>query len=114
MSRGLNLLAVVVAGRGAVDPAEPVFGAGDEALLRGRAAFETARIYGGRPFRLAEHVARLGASSASLGLPPPDGEACTRLAATAIDEAATPDAGLRFYWTGTTLVATVAEIPPEL
>jgi 4-amino-4-deoxychorismate lyase len=110
----VRLLAVAVSGRGLVDPGEPVFGAGDEALLRGRAAFETARIYGGRPFRLADHVARLGASSTSLGLPPPDGEECARLAAMAIDGTAAPDAGLRFYWTGMTLVATVAEIPPEL
>ena len=48
----MKLLAVAVAGRGVVDPDEPVFSAGDEALLRGRAAFETTRVYGGRPFRL--------------------------------------------------------------
>jgi 4-amino-4-deoxychorismate lyase len=110
----VRLLAVAVSGRGLVDPGEPVFGAGDEALLRGRAAFETARVYGGRAFRLDDHVARLGASSASLGLPLPDPEECLRLAEVALGEAAEPDAGLRFYWTGTTLVATVAELPPEL
>src|SRR6478672_10991806 len=117
MSRGLSpghvrkehvkLLAVAVAGRGIVDPAEPVFGAGDEALLRGRAAFETTRVYGGRPFCLAEHIERLAASAASLGLPAPDPAETERLAATALEAAATPDAGLRLYWTGTTLVATV-------
>ena len=68
----VKLLAVAVAGRGVVDPDEPVFGAGDEALLRGRAAFETTRVYGGRPFCLAEHIERLAASAASLGLTPPD------------------------------------------
>ena len=44
---------------GLVDPAEPVFLAGDDALLRGRAAFETTRVYGGRPPGLADHVRRL-------------------------------------------------------
>ena len=48
----MTLLAVAVAGRGLVDPAEPVFLADDEALLRGGAAFETMRVYGGRPFLL--------------------------------------------------------------
>ena len=110
----MKLLAVAVAGRGVVDPDEPVFRAGDEALLRGRAAFETTRVYGGRPFCLPEHVERLAASAASLGLEPPDRGETEALAATALEAAGEPDAGLRLYWTGTTLVATVAEIPPEL
>jgi 4-amino-4-deoxychorismate lyase len=110
----MKLLAVAVAGRGVIDPAEPVFGAGDEALLRGRAAFETTRVYGGRPFCLPEHVERLAASATSLGLSAPDAAETEALAATALAAAATPDAGLRLYWTGSTLVATVAEIPPEL
>ncbi len=84
----MKLLAVAVAGRGLVDPDEPVFDAGDEALLRGRAAFETTRVYGGRPFRLAEHVERLAASAASLALPPPDRDECMRLAETAVAAAA--------------------------
>ena len=110
----MRLLAVAVAGRGVVDLDEPVFGADDEALLRGRAAFETTRVYGGRPFCLHEHVERLAASATSLGLPAPDAGETARLAATALEAAGAPDAGLRLYWTGTTLVATVAEIPPEL
>jgi branched-subunit amino acid aminotransferase/4-amino-4-deoxychorismate lyase len=107
-------LAVAVAGRGLVDPDEPVFLAGDEALLRGRAAFETTRVYGGRPFCLAEHVARLAASASSLGLAEPDPAECMALAATALEATTRSDAGLRLYWTGTTLVATVAEIPADL
>lgn len=110
----MKLLAVAVAGRGLVDPGEPVFGAGDEALLRGRAAFETTRIYGGRPFRLTDHVRRLAASAASLALPPPDLDECARLAESAVAAAGTLDAGLRLYWTGVALVATVAEIPADL
>ena len=43
--------------------------ADDEALLRGRAAFETIRVYGGRPFRLAEHLDRLAGSAERIGLP---------------------------------------------
>jgi 4-amino-4-deoxychorismate lyase len=109
----MRLLAVAVSGRGLVEPDQPVFGAGDDALLRGRASFETMRVYGGRPFRIDDHLARLAASSASLGLPAPDRDECLRLAATVV-EAARPDVGLRFYWTGETLVATAAEIPAEL
>ena len=46
----VSLLAVAVGGRGVVDPAEPVLRADDEALLRGRGAFETIRVYGGAQF----------------------------------------------------------------
>ena len=47
--------------------------ADDEALLRGRAAFETLRVYGGRPFRLEDHLARMRGSAERLGIPFPDG-----------------------------------------
>ena len=66
----MKLLAVVVAGRGLVPPGEPVVAADDEALLRGRAAFETLRVYAGRPFKLEEHVARILSSGERIGLPP--------------------------------------------
>ena len=56
-------------GRGLVDPTEPVIRADDEGLLRGRAAFETLRVYSGRPFRLEAHLDRLKGSAASIGLP---------------------------------------------
>jgi hypothetical protein len=51
---------VAVGGRGVVDPAEPVLRADDEALLRGRAAFETVRVYDGTavPPRRASATAR--------------------------------------------------------
>jgi 4-amino-4-deoxychorismate lyase len=110
----MRLLAVAVDGRGLLDPAEPVFGADDDALLRGRAAFETTRVYGGRPFRLDAHLERLAASAQSLGLPAPDAAAAARLAQQAIEAGGAPEAGLRVYWTGATLAATVAPIPPEL
>ena len=63
----------------------------------------------------AEHIERLAASAASLGLTPPDprrGRA--RSPRRRSRRPARPDAGLRLYWTGATLVATVAAIPPEL
>ena len=56
---------MAVGGRGLVPVDEPVLLADDEALLRGRAAFETARVYGRRPFRLEEHLARMRASGRS-------------------------------------------------
>ena len=37
---------------------------------RGRAAFETLRVYGGRPFRLEAHLERLAGSAERLGLEP--------------------------------------------
>jgi branched-subunit amino acid aminotransferase/4-amino-4-deoxychorismate lyase len=110
----VNVLAVAVAGRGLVDPHAPVFSADDEALLRGRAVFETARVYGGRPFRLDEHIERLGRSSARVRLPDPDAEECVRLADGVVKAAGIDDLALRFYWTGTTLVSTAAAIDPAL
>lgn len=110
----MKLLAVAVQGRGVLDPDEPVFAASDEALLRGRAAFETTRVYGGRPFRLDAHLDRLAASAGSLGIPAPDRGAAERLARQAIDAAGETELGLRLYWTGATLVASVAVVPPQL
>ena len=66
----VSLLAVAVGGRGVVDPAEPVLRADDEALLRGRGAFETIRVYAGVSFRLPEHLERLARSAERIGLPP--------------------------------------------
>jgi branched-chain amino acid aminotransferase len=54
---------------GAIGPAEetriPVT---DEGLTRGDGAFEVMRLYGGRPFALAEHVTRLERTCAGLRL----------------------------------------------
>jgi len=110
----VNVLAVAVAGRGLVGPHEPVFAADDEALLRGRAVFETARVYDGRAFLLDAHVDRLARSAGQVRLPAPDAAECARLAALVVDAAGARDLSLRFYWTGTTLAATAAEIDPEL
>jgi len=110
----MDVLAVAVAGRGLVDPREPVFAADDDALLRGRSVFETARVYGGRPFLLAEHLVRLATSAERLRLPPPDAAECERLVALAVDACGIGDLALRLYWTGRTLAVTAAPIDPEL
>ena len=117
----MTLLAVAVGGRGIVDPDEPVLNADDEALLRGRAAFETTRVYAGSPFKLDEHLARLAGSAARIGLPPVDVEECEKLARSALDDAGEPEAVLRLYWTAgregsgrPTALALVSSVPPQL
>lgn len=95
----MTLLALAVAGRGLVDPDEPVVHADDEAFIRGRAAFETLRVYGGVPFRLESHLVRLAASCERIGVEPPDPEDCRALASLALGAAAEPEAALRFYRT---------------
>jgi 4-amino-4-deoxychorismate lyase len=117
----MTLLAVAVGGRGAVDPDEPVLAADDEALLRGRAAFETTRVYGGKPFKLDEHLARLAGSAERIGLPAVDINQCAHLAFTALEAAREPAAILRLYWTAgregsghPTALALVSTIPMHL
>jgi len=108
----VKLRAVVVEGRGQVDPSGPVFGADDEALLRGAAAFETIRVHAGQPFRLDAHLVRLAATAARLGLPSVAGAA--ELARTAVETAGGGDLALRVYRTTTALVATAADVPGDL
>ena len=109
--RGLSLLAVAVSGRGLVDPEAPVFRADDEALLRGGAAFETVRSYGGVPFLLDRHIRRFRFSIEALALPPAEGVA--ELVDLVIG-AAPPDHVLRLYRTDRQLVATAASLPDGL
>jgi 4-amino-4-deoxychorismate lyase len=116
----MTLLAVGVLGRGLVPVNEPVLLADDEALLRGRAAFETLRVYGGRPFRLEAHLDRLEQSAARIGLPPVDRPGLAGLVAQAL-AAAAPDAMLRLFWTPgreqtgrPTGLVLVSSLPPDL
>ena len=95
----MSLLAVAVGGRGIVEPAEPVLRADDEALLRGRAAFETLRVYGGRPFRLEAHLDRLTASALSIGLPVVERRRLQVLVGLVLPKAEGGDASLRLVWT---------------
>jgi len=117
----MSLLALAVGGRGLVDPDEPVLHVDDEAFLRSRAAFETTRVYGGRPFKLVEHLARLAGSAERVEVGPIDTEELTRLAALAVEAAAAPDAMLRLFVTpgrngagSPTQVAMVSTLPEGL
>jgi branched-subunit amino acid aminotransferase/4-amino-4-deoxychorismate lyase len=110
-------LAAAVSGLGVVDPARAVVAAADEGFARGRAAFETLRVYGGRPFRLEEHLARLSGSADRLGLPEPDSEELRGLVDAALAAAHASDVGLRLYWTpgapdaGPAAIVLVSPIP---
>ena len=95
----MTVLALAVTGRGLVDPVEPVIRADDEGLLRGRAAFETLKVYGGRPFRLEAHLDRLTASAASIGLPAVERRRLQVLVGLVLPKAASGDASLRLVWT---------------
>ena len=95
----MSLLALAATGRGLCDPAEPVVQADDEAVLRGRAAFETLRVYSGRPFRLAAHLDRLAASAESIGLPPIERGELEELASLVLAEPRREDTVLRLVWT---------------
>ena len=117
----MTLVALAELGRGLVPPDTPLVFADDEGLLRGRAVFETLRVYGGRPFKLAEHLDRLTASAARLHLEPPPHDAFAAAAVEAIGAGGQADAVLRFLWTagreggrspvGLVLVST---LPPDL
>jgi 4-amino-4-deoxychorismate lyase len=110
----MSLLALAQLGRGIVSPEEPVLRADDEGVLRGRAVFETLRVYGGRPFELHPHFDRLTASAARLRLPEPPLEALQSLAHDALAAAGEPDCVLRFLWTPATGLALVSALPPDL
>ncbi len=96
----MTLLAVATTSRGLCAPDEPVIRADDEALLRGRAAFETLRVYSGRPFRITSHLDRLEASSSHIGLPAVTRSEVEELASLVLAEAGAEDAVLRLVWTG--------------
>ncbi|MDQ3889827.1 MAG: aminotransferase class IV [Actinomycetota bacterium] len=117
----MTLLALAVRGLGVVDPERPVVHADDEALLRGRAAFETTRVYAGRPFKLDEHLARLAGSAERIGLSAVDVDECEELAEAALDASEAEEAVLRIYWTAgresheqPNGLALVASIPPRV
>ena len=113
-------LALAVLGRGIVDPDEPVIHADDRGVLRGLAAFETVRVYGGRPFALREHLERLRLSASRMHLPLPDTTALEALADEALAAAGAPDATLRLTVTGgregsgPVAMVLVGELPGDL
>jgi 4-amino-4-deoxychorismate lyase len=92
-------LALAVLGHGLVDPTQPWLRADDGAVLRGRAAFETLRVYTGRPFRVAAHLERLARSAEVLELAAPDAAGLTGLVEAALAHIGNVDAVLRLVWT---------------
>ena len=95
----MTLLAVAEVGRGPLDPNAPVLHADDQGVLRGRAVFETIRVYGGNPFRLDAHLDRLAVSAARIGLPPVDADGLALAVDEALAAGGEPDAVLRLLWT---------------
>lgn len=91
--------AVAVTDRGLVDPLAPVLAADDEGFARGRAVFETMRVYRGRPFRYSEHIDRLTRSATRVGLSSPSRPDLDAIVALALGAGGLPDASLRLYWT---------------
>src|SRR5215207_3675859 len=56
---------------GAISPVqEALIPVADDGVLRGDGGFEVLRVYGGRPFALEDHFARLGRTCAGLRLAP--------------------------------------------
>ncbi len=113
-------VAVAVSGRGLVDPSEGVIAVDDEGFSRGRAAFETLRVYGGRPFRLHEHLDRLGRSVERLGYDAPDPGQLEALVRLVLDDSGLGNGVLRLFHTPgpdgapAVSVALVAPLPDGL
>jgi 4-amino-4-deoxychorismate lyase len=74
---------VAVLGRGVVPAGTPILRADDLGVVRGDGIFETLHVRRGKPWLLAEHLARMAGSAARLELDLPDGDALADLAATA-------------------------------
>jgi branched-subunit amino acid aminotransferase/4-amino-4-deoxychorismate lyase len=108
------LLGLAQLGRGVVPVDQPVLRADDDGVLRGRAVFETLRVYDGRPFELHPHFDRLKASAERLRLPEPPLAEFQSLAHDALAAAGEPNCVLRFLWTPDTGLALVSALPAEL
>jgi 4-amino-4-deoxychorismate lyase len=94
------VLAVLATGPGAPagrPPGPPALDPLDLALVRGEGVFEAMKVYGGRPFRLDAHLARLAASARAVELALPEG--LEALAARAVAAAGGGDAVLRLICT---------------
>jgi 4-amino-4-deoxychorismate lyase len=91
------VLAVLATGPGAPAGGPPALDPLDLALVRGEAVFEAMKVYGGRPFRLDAHLARLAASARAIELALPEG--LEALATRAVAAAGQGDAILRLICT---------------
>ncbi len=70
-------------------------------MLRGLGVFESLRTYGGKPFRLKQHLDRLRRSAAGLGLPVIwEDITLSQIIATLIKENGMPEASIRIVVTG--------------
>jgi branched-chain amino acid aminotransferase len=97
---------------GAITPAdEAMIPVTDEGLLRGDGGFEVLRVYGGRPFAMDDHIARLGRTCAGLRLET-DLDALRAEAYALLDHAAEPECLLRLVVTrGGRRIAIVEPLP---
>lgn len=98
---------------GVIGPAEAAtIPVADDGLLRGDGAFEVMRLYGGRPFALEEHLARLARSCAGLRLEA-DQAALRAEALALLDRSGPVDGILRLVLTrGGRRIALVEPLPP--
>jgi branched-chain amino acid aminotransferase len=86
----------------------------DEGLTRGDGGFEVLRLYGGRPFALPDHLARLDRTCAGLRLPY-DAEALREEIGALLEAAGPVDALMRVVLTrGGRRVLTIEALPPRL
>jgi len=112
---GGSLAAMLSSVDGAIGPAEeariPIT---DEGLTRGDGGFEVIRLYDGRPFALADHLARLDRTCAGLRLPY-DEDALRAEIPALLDAAGPVDALLRVVLTrGGRRVLTIEPLPERL
>jgi branched-chain amino acid aminotransferase len=100
---------------GAIGPVEEArIPVSDEGLTRGDGAFEVMRLYGGRPFALEDHLARLGRTSAGLRLDWDEDAARAEVAAL-LDAAGPVEALLRIVLTrGGRRILTVEPLPARV
>ncbi|MEE8601202.1 aminotransferase class IV [Euzebya tangerina] len=83
----------------------------DAGVARGDGAFETVGVWGGRAFRLEDHLDRLEASAAAIALDPPPREDLLADARAVLDGVAA-DAALRLYVTATgSRIVTLSALP---
>jgi branched-chain amino acid aminotransferase len=99
---------------GTITPtAEALIPVSDEGLLRGDGGFEVLRVYGGRPFALDDHFARLGRTCAGLRLAM-DLDALRDEALALLERAGEPESLLRLVVTrGGRRIAIVEPLPPR-
>src|SRR3954469_21490227 len=84
---------------GAIGPAdEAMIPVTDEGLLRGDGAFEATRLYGGRPFALDDHLARLRRSCRGVRREP-DFEALEQEIGAVLEQTGPVEGVLRFLVT---------------